>query len=219
MDDNGSEDYWTNERIELSALYQYYVYLLAYKLAKKNNYLSVLDIGCGPGTKADRILSRHFSDIILIDQPNCYSLVKKTLPNAEFIGTDLEHCSIKLKNKVDMIVCADVLEHLHNPFNCLKFAYENLKPSGLALFSTPERDFLRGSDCMTSPHPTHVREWNADEFQKFLDYSGFRVIKQIMLPVKKLQLIEEMFRIAFCSFINLPKWSSCQVAVCCLKKC
>ena len=209
-----TDRYWTSERIELSSRYQHHVYLLAAQLAKNKNYSTAMDLGCGPGTKAKTILSPAFKKLILIDQQSSRKIVEQVIPQATFISADLEKCDITLDQKIDLIICADVVEHLYNPLPCLKFALNSIKPDGLVIFSTPERDYLRGKDCMNSPHSSHVREWNTEEFKQLLEYSGFKILRQLHLPPQKLSRIEDLMRILLQRYLKRSSWRSCQVAIC-----
>lgn len=216
LDFSESEMYWTQERIDASSQkqYQYYVYKLAAKIARQRKFSSGMDLGSGPGIKTKIFLSTVLKDIVLVDQPNTEKIAKEVLPSANFVGANLEDCNVDVGGKFDLIVCADVLEHLFNPIPCLKFALNHLAPSGVAIFSTPERDIFRGEDCMHSPHPSHVREWNSKEFNALLTFSGFEVLQQKCLPIEKLTRFEAWGWLFFHRIIRKSKWSLCQVAVC-----
>jgi hypothetical protein len=113
-----------------------------------------------------------------------------------------------------MVICSDVLEHLYNPLPCLKLTHNIVKQSGLVIFSTPERDVLRGKDCISSPHPSHVREWNKSEFRELLEYSGFEVLQHIKLPPNRLSSIENIAYKCLHHITPLSRWRACQAAVC-----
>jgi predicted TPR repeat methyltransferase len=208
------DKYWTPERIEDSARYQHHIYLLAARIARRHRFETGMDLGCGPGTKAARILANSIPDLVLIDQPSSAGLVKKCLPAATFIAMDLETCAVELNRTVDLIVCADVLEHLYDPNACIRFARDHLVSRGIAVFSTPERDVLRGPNCMNSPHPAHVREWNKEEFRALLEHGGFHIISQSTLPMTRLGVIEELARTSLGRVLRLRRWHSSQVAIC-----
>ena len=216
LDYSESDTYWTQERIDASSSrqYQYYVYSLAVKIARQRRFTSVMDVGSGPGIKAKNFFSGDFKNIILIDQPNTEKKVKEILPKANFVAANLENCNIDLDEMVELIVCADVLEHLFNPIPCIKFVLDHLTSDGVAIFSTPERDILRGPNCLNSPHPSHVREWNTKEFNELLSYSGFDVVQQKCMPMEKLTGLDFLLKPFFCRMFRQPKWSSCQTAVC-----
>lgn len=70
-----------------------------------------------------------------------------------------------------MIICADVIEHLLDPDELLRWL--SSIPFKKIVFSTPDRSFLvnelRSSCEMGPPHnPHHVREWNFQEFERYI---------------------------------------------------
>jgi predicted TPR repeat methyltransferase len=154
------------------------------------------------------------AEIYLIDQPNCEVIAKKTIPSSVFIGVNFEYLNLKLDKKFDIIICADVLEHLINPWPCLEFTYNHLSDNGIVIFSTPDRDILRGISCTTSPHNAHVREWNMDEFRKLLEFGHFNIINHKLIPPKRLSPVEDFLRYFLSKIFTVKRWSSCQIAVC-----
>ena len=208
------EEYWTTERRALALQYQHHVYALAARLASSRGCTTGLDLGCGTAAKTARFLRPRLAELLLIDHPSNDSLVRATCPGARFIGADLETCAITLDREMDLIVCADVLEHLRSPLACLRLAKNSLARSGIAVFSTPERDILRGHECMSSPHPDHVREWNAREFLALLEDSGFRVESQVSLPPMRLPPAEALLCLVLARVVRRPRWHGCQVAIC-----
>lgn len=207
-------EYWTEVRIKTSAVYQYEVYKFAASLIKKHNYQIGIDLGCGPGTKGKWFLEPNLSKLILIDQPNCKTVAQKTLPKSKFYGVDLENLTLRLDNKVDIIVCADVIEHLANPIPTLVFCKDSIKNGGLIILSTPERDVLRGKNCEKSPHPAHVREWNKGEFRLLLESVGLKVIEHKLMPQKRFNILSKIKMAVLGSKKIRSEWHSCQMAVC-----
>ena len=69
--------------------------------------------------------------------------------------------------QTDLIICADVIEHLSNPDDLLDFISEiNFRQ---LIISTPERDRVAGKNDFGPPENTaHYREWNAIEFKNYL---------------------------------------------------
>lgn len=210
-------EYWTKERIDTSHSFQYDVYIYARDLIKRNNYKAIMDLGCGPATKTKEHLLPIISDITLIDQPNCEEIIKKTLPTAKFYGVNLESIDLVLNKKFDLIICADVIEHIYKPDALLEFIKNHLSDSGYLIISTPERDLLRGLNCSHSPHQAHIREWNKNEFKKLLNFYGFNVEKHILMPAQKLSESQRLNRKLFGSIYKKPSWFSCQTAICTYK--
>ena len=208
-------EYWTEERIFKSHFFQHHVYTLAAEIAKENNFSIGMDLGCGPATKAKKILAPVLKEVYLVDQPNCESLVTKIFPEAKFFPVNLEYDGLSIDKQMDLIVCADVLEHLADPTACLEFALNHLSPSGIVVFSTPERDILRGSNCNNSPNSTHVREWNGSEFKNLLQWKGFTLIDYKLVPQAKLNFMEDILLPSMRLLpIKTKRWHSCQVAIC-----
>ena len=206
--------YWTDERLAVTSSYQWPVYQLCRELLLARKARSFLDVGSGPGTKLAELIAPLCSDLVLVDQPSSRAIVAHELPDARFVDADLDALDLDLGRVFDLIVCADVLEHLKHPDGCVRFIREHLAAGGRAVLSTPERDHLRGRDCMTSPHPEHVREWNAAEFHAFSERCGLVVERQLLLPQTRLPALE----LAASRLLGrrwLPRrWASCQALIC-----
>ncbi len=206
--------YWTPERLAAASFFQYPVYLLSRDLLRSRGARSLLDVGSGPGTKLAELIAPLCPDLVLIDQPSSREIVARELPSAVFHGADLDALDLDLGRSFDLIVCADVLEHLKHPDGCLRFIRAHLAPGGRAVLSTPERDHLRGRDCMTSPHPEHVREWNTDEFRAFVERCGLVVERQLLLPQGRTHPLELAVGRWLGRHLLRRRWASCQALVC-----
>jgi SAM-dependent methyltransferase len=208
--------YWTPARLQQATTnkYQWYVYELCRDLLRRGGYKSLLDVGSGPPVKVKQLLAHHCEEIVLIDRPCLAQLAQQILPVAKFLPADLEESNIDLSSQFDLIVCADVLEHLMNPDNCVRFVKHHLSGKGLAIFSTPERDYLRGKDCCSGPKPEHVREWNGAEFAQYLDSHGFRLLEHLYFPQMIIPRVEFHCSRVLSRFIKNRRWSSCQVVLC-----
>lgn len=195
LDREPDTSYWTPARIRKSLLYQHHAYSIARQLLRERGLKRVLDVGCGPATKLMRHLAPHAEVTHGIDQPSAVELCRQRYPGrAEFFATDLEQPDLDLPHAYDLIVCADVIEHLLAPEHLLRFIRDNAAPSACVLFSTPERDVLRGPECQSCPKPEHVREWNRDEFVAFLEGHGLAVERTRLIPHMKFNLSREYLR-------------------------
>jgi len=206
------EAYWTPERIELGTEFQFDVYADALHRLPVNGKL--LDVGSGPPQKLNRLLAGNQREVWLVDQPTTAPLANRILPYATFVGANLEEIDLDLGVRFDVIIFSDVVEHLVNPDQCLAFVQRHLKPDGVAIISTPERDVLRGPRCMESPHSMHVREWNRTEFRALLESRGFLVELQYLLPQQRLPTWKKRLGQLMNKMDIPPAWFSCQVAVC-----
>lgn len=216
------QEYWTDERLKSSLLYQYYVYQTVAILFKEHQMKRLMDVGCGPATKIKHFFTSLTNDITLIDQPTVEPLIRQQLDDFEFISTDLGTIELELDVKQDMIICADVVEHLMNPDSCMKFIYSSLQSDGIAIFSTPERDFLRGKDSNQCQKPSHVREWNSTEFASYLKSHGFTIIQHDWFPQARIQstLFQISRQIPNKLWQNIPllarRLGGCQMVICTL---
>jgi hypothetical protein len=158
FDDTANQEEWQRE-----------VYKLAASIAKNRGYSSVIDLGCGSAFKLNKYLG--FCKTTGIETTKTYQWLKEKYPQQQWISfeeTDAEQL------QSDLVICADVIEHIENPDMLLKFIRSiNTK---LLIISTPERDKKLGKKDIGPPeNPHHYREWNADEFRKYI--SGWFIIE------------------------------------------
>jgi SAM-dependent methyltransferase len=206
--------FWTPERIATASRYQYDVYRMAAALMRQPGVASVLDVGCGPPVKLRALLPDKRLSLHLVDQPESAPFAAKLLPGATFTAADLEIIDADLGRSFDLVICADVIEHLRNPDPCLAFIRRHLSPDGVMLVSTPERDILRGRDCRSCPHPDHVREWNGDEFGRFLQSRGWQVLRRGIMPQERTLAALSLWGALLQRLGAPPRWYSCQFALC-----
>jgi SAM-dependent methyltransferase len=181
--DGGGAEYWNAGRLASSARYQWHVYAWAARLVQMRGLRSVLDIGCGPGVKLARLIAPLCTDVRGIDQDSAVAAARRLGSPGEYRVVDLENCrSARPDRTFDLIICADVIEHLLNPDPAMAMIARFCGPDSLVLLSTPDRARLRGRACMASPKPEHVREWSTSEFLRFIDSRSFALIEHRLLP-------------------------------------
>lgn len=151
LDARFSTDEWQKE-----------VYQLTNDVALKENYKTIIDIGCGSGYKLIHQLGNFDTTGIEVDPT--YSFLIEKYPDRKWLLFDTVAPE---KLKADLLVCADVIEHLPDPDDLLEFIsaidFKEL------LISTPERDAVAGKKDFGPPENTaHYREWNAIEFKIYL---------------------------------------------------
>lgn len=154
FDDTTNKDEWQRE-----------VYEYAHDVLTNYGLRSVADFGTGSGFK----FVKHFEefDHIGIDLPCTVKWLQQTYPNDAWSSDPQD-----MKNR-DMIIASDVIEHLGDPDWLLDIIAE-ASPK-FVVFSTPDRDLLPDAHSMgPPPNPTHVREWNTEEFSKYIG-SRFKI--------------------------------------------
>lgn len=155
---------------------------------KKHNYKSVVDFGCGSGYK----MIKYFEglDATGVEVEETYKFLVEKYPehkwyNAGNLNTE--------ELESDLVVCADVIEHVLNPDEFLE-SLNKIKFKHL-IISTPDRQTLHGSFHFGPPkNPFHIREWTCREFRKYLSkyykielqqISNFNQATQMVVCTKK----------------------------------
>ncbi|MCC6658000.1 MAG: class I SAM-dependent methyltransferase [Rhodocyclaceae bacterium] len=213
FDSSGDPAYWNEGRLLSAATYQWDVYETAARLVRERHLKSLLDVGSGPPVKLKTLMPSGL-DICLVDQPNTAQHAAEMLPAARFFAANLDRDLPAIGRTFDLVLSADVVEHLVDPDPCLDFMRRHLAPGGLLLISTPERDALRGRDCADCPHPMHVREWSFREFGRFLSSRGLEILEQRRLPQQRSSTPRKAFGRLMAALGRPPSWYSCQLAIC-----
>lgn len=170
-------NFWGDREVTGFRIYrQYYVYETIRKLIKKYKLQSVLDIGCGTGIKLVKLIYPVCYDIYGVDCPEIVDINRKNYGPLFFFSDDIENPKFPLNKKFDLIIAADVIEHLVDPGNLLSYIKGYSHKSTYIVISTPERDLLRGKENIRPINKSHVREWNRKEFYLYLKSSGFTVL-------------------------------------------
>lgn len=151
LDATLSKDEWQRE-----------VYELAAAIMQKEGYSTILDVGCGSGYKLIHITGSY--DTTGIEVNPTFKWLCNNYPDRKWL---LFEEASPASLQADLVICADVIEHLDNPDDLLDFVSEiNFKQ---LLISTPERDLVAGKNDFGPPENTaHYREWNAVEFKNYL---------------------------------------------------
>lgn len=161
---------FTGERLTSSIggqieLEHFHRYFFARELARGR---AVLDIACGEGY-GSAYLSQVAASVVGVDIDPAtveHAQANYGRDNIEFrAGSTLE---IPLPDaSVDLVVSFETIEHFYDHDTFLREVKRVLKPGGLFMVSTPERDLY--SPPNTDSNPYHVHEMTRAEFQRLLD--------------------------------------------------
>lgn len=118
------------------------IYSVIERIVEKNGLRgSVLDYGAGIGNLTRRLLrlglfNRVSAADILKVPPDLAGIV-------EWIEQDLNSCIPDHDARFDVIIAAEVIEHLENPRLMIRELFRLLRPAGTAIISTPNNESWR----------------------------------------------------------------------------
>lgn len=163
-DDTGYKDEWQLE-----------VYLAARERMIEEGLESVVDVGCGSGYK----LIKHLGEFETagVELAETVKYLKRTYPDRKWLAADLGE-SPPSDLRGDVVICADVIEHLVDPDRLITFL--KALPFEYLFISTPDRRlayrmfgktwlrFMRPGYWGPPANPTHQREWTFREFGNYM---------------------------------------------------
>lgn len=174
-----------------ASVYQVKVYEFARKMILKHKFRSVLDVGCGFGLKLKRIIYPVCTNVVGIDTKHSIDFCKQEHNFGRWLEDDIEKPRLRLSEKFDLIISADVIEHLVDPGKLLSYIKGYSHENTNVVISTPERDAVEGKNGYGPPlNKAHVREWNRCEFGKYMESSGFRIIKHFLVGERGQDLVQ-----------------------------
>lgn len=160
---------------------------------------TVLDIACGEGY-GTTMLAKKAKSVIGVDlSQNTIEKAREKYENKKSIPIQFIHSDViayfkQNKQKFDVIVTYETIEHIEEFEMFLTLAKMCLKPEGLLIVSTPNKKF---SDLLAGDtfNPYHVREFYNDELINILT----RIFDQkpqvyCQRPVQKSHLLWSFFR-------------------------
>ncbi len=147
--------------------YQDLIYEKAYQFFRGKDLGTVLDLGCGSAYK----LFKYFGNENMagIDLQETIDFLSEKYPDNNWILSDFDNPP---KGQYDMIICADMIEHVMHPDQVFEFI--NKLDFQYLVLSTPDRNRITDYEKFLLGPPRnecHVREWSAHEFNCFVsDY-------------------------------------------------
>lgn len=142
----------------------YHRYLLAREFCRG---LDVLDVASGEGY-GTALLSQVAKTVIGVEiDAQVVEAARREFGRDNLRYEQGNACSLPLQDAVvDVVVSFETLEHFGEQEQFLKEVQRVLKPGGLLIISTPDRDAY--SPFNVPPNPFHVKELTALEFSKLI---------------------------------------------------
>jgi 2-polyprenyl-3-methyl-5-hydroxy-6-metoxy-1,4-benzoquinol methylase len=151
----------------------------------------VLEIGCGSGATGALVKQRfpgvQYFGLELV--ASAAAIARRRLDGvvvADIETVDLQQYGLQ-KESFDLVICADVLEHLYDPWKVLHVLRAYLKADGLCLASIPNTQNIRlllhllAGNWTYSEHglldATHIRFFTLNEIVKLFTGTGYQVVR------------------------------------------
>jgi SAM-dependent methyltransferase len=129
----------------------------------------VADFGCGTGYGSQILRDRGARRMVGIDcAPEAirYARARFGGPGVDFLVAD-SLCTPFGPERFDVVVCFEVIEHVRDYRRFLREVRRTLRPEGLLLLSTPNKETYRDGPGVP-PNPFHVHEFELDELRREL---------------------------------------------------
>jgi methionine biosynthesis protein MetW len=145
----------------------------------------VLDVGCGTGAVSRIIAETRGAKIIGVEPNSCRAAAARAR-GLEVHEEPFTHAVLQWLEPFDVVVFADVLEHVADPGTFLQLSHRALLPGGRVIASIPNIahwsvrvDLLRGKfnyEPVGIRDSTHLRWFTAETVRLLFESNGLRVI-------------------------------------------
>ena len=114
---------------------------------QKNNStvkLTVLDLGCGNGSLSHQISQHGYEVVGVEDSASGVLFASQNFPECNFIQSSIYELPYsELEGKFDIVISAEVIEHLLYPRELIRAAKKCLKPGGKLIITTPYHGYWK----------------------------------------------------------------------------
>jgi SAM-dependent methyltransferase len=182
---------WTGERFvpwakEAAVAYEHlHRYMWASTLVRGKR---VLDLASGEGYGAN-LLAGQASYVCGVDVDEAavrHAAEKYARPNLHFLAGSITAVPLSNNQSFDVILCFEAIEHIEEHDALLSEVKRLLKPEGLFVVSTPNKDVYDAGG--EGSNPFHVKELTFDEFNALLSkhFSSVSYLGQRLHPASSL---------------------------------
>lgn len=147
--------------------------------------MNVLDIGCGAGTLSFYVGNKGCKVVGIDIAGNAITSAKSSLAsmnikNVHFFTMDFPKKVPTRNEEFDIILCIEVLEHLHEEKLALRRIEDLLKPGGIAIISVPSKNapmYRLGLADEFDKRVGHLRRYTLEELKDRCESIGFTILE------------------------------------------
>jgi len=136
----------------------------------------VVDLGCGSGVLLEKIgRGLPEAELFGIDvEPSALAMAAQRLPKASLLAMDLDDLVPTPAGweKMDAVVCSEVLEHLAHPLPALRLARKLLRPGGRVVVTVPSGPMNRFDRSIG-----HRKHYTGTELADLVREAGFEDVR------------------------------------------
>jgi 2-polyprenyl-3-methyl-5-hydroxy-6-metoxy-1,4-benzoquinol methylase len=185
--------------------YNHLMHLATYNFLKKFiKDKKILDYGCGSGYGA-HILSKKAKYIVAIDKSeDAINFAKENYSSKNLKFKSISTFNFKKNHEAfDVIVSSQVIEHVENTEFYLNNIYNLLKPTGIFIVTTPNKQHRLYPYIQKPWNIFHLKEYTFFEFKKLLS-NNFKNIQLLCIGGEKEFIEHEIRRVTKQKKITLP---------------
>ncbi|MBE9033796.1 class I SAM-dependent methyltransferase [aff. Roholtiella sp. LEGE 12411] len=159
--------------------------LISQQTITSTEKLKILDLGCGNGSLSQKIAQQGYEVVGVEDSASGALFARQNVLECHFIQASIYDLSAytELESAFDVVVAAEVIEHLLYPRELLRSAKKCLKPGGSLILTTPYngywKNLVRALLGKTDQHYTalwdggHVKFFSVATLSQLLQEEGF----------------------------------------------
>ncbi len=183
-------------------------YKFALKFCKGKN---ILEIGCGCGYGSRYLAENGVKKLEAFDiDSQAINFAIKNYPNENIKFAEGDAQTLKLKEKYDVILSFEVIEHLDKPYKLIELIKKGIKKGGTVILSTPNKAFTILDNGKPS-NPYHIYEYYPAELKELLKkyFKSVRLYGVILdnkQVADKENKVRNSFRWRFINFAVNRRW-------------
>lgn len=162
--------------------------LISQQAVHSSEKLRVLDLGCGNGSLTKTIAENGYEVVGVEDSISGFMFASQNIPECKFIQANIYDLPYaELEGTFDVVISAEVIEHLLYPRELLKASKKCLKPKGRLILTTPYHGYWKSlaialigkMDSHFNPlwDGGHVKFFSVPTLTNLLEQEGFSHIQ------------------------------------------